>query len=178
MPEKLGLKAIEEQKTYDEARRWIAQNFKKIQEFANQPGVFTPQSASVSNTTITKTLNSNISADTTDIADLRLSNVLTIGDPYLLFMNAMIVGGDDSARLDAFMDGTTFLRCQVKVPGAGPEDRASSSTSLVFNATGTSITFNFNEINVNTLEGNGTTVETYVQLVPLKGLGIVADYTP
>jgi hypothetical protein len=111
----------------------------------------------------TKTLSSNITVSTTDIADLRFTG-LEIGAAYDLRMQMSNLSAGPG-QLSANHDGSYILQMSNKVSSVGSNDRWEQGNSIHFVATATSLTFDFSNFgDVNQLEGDGSTSQTFVQL--------------
>lgn len=126
------------------------------------------------------TLSGDITADTNDIASLRFSN-LEIGKTYRLNIHMMAINGDNPSILFARHVGYemgTLIRHQSKSASIGPDDRTAESSEIIFEATSTSITFDWSEnTGTTTLEGNDTTEQTFVMLEELPNHEVTTQWT-
>ena len=119
----------------------------------------------------TKFLSSDLTTDTTDVADLRFTS-LTIGKKYRIFSNLWgrftSTGGDDAIALRSVHNAA--LVCYPVVSLSQPTTSIPSTTSATcdFTATATSLTHNAESITTgNSVDGNGTATETWVRLCEL-----------
>jgi len=122
------------------------------------------------------TLPSDISVDTTSISGLTITG-LTIGRAYSLTTNMALVVGNYTSTLTAVHGGVNILINKDSGSNSGGDDRNQHSSTLpYFVATATTITFDFAEDTVSTLEGNGTTAETFVSVkeVPLSQTALIS----
>lgn len=109
----------------------------------------------------TKYLSANITTDTTDIIDLRFTN-LDNGRTYKVILSPRYnFTTGDNIQFDALTSGTTICRNV-----AGNDNRITfTSTVCYFTSTATSMTVNASSIAVgNIIDGNGTLGETNVTL--------------
>ncbi len=114
----------------------------------------------------TKYLSSDITSDTTDIADLRFSN-LTIGGRYRLNMRPWVSVGntDNSVFIYANNGSNRVAGFKAGNTGSGTTGHGSSVLSPVFTATDSTITVDtLSMSSPTTLEGNGTIAETWVEV--------------
>lgn len=112
-------------------------------------------------------LTADILSNTNDIASLRFSN-LEIGKKYRLTMKRQAVDGGATAALLAIHNGSQLLNVRGNTDSTSSNDRSSTGVSVIFVATGTTITFNYEESDGGAfLEGNGTTQETFAMLEEL-----------
>jgi hypothetical protein len=125
-----------------------------------------------------RTLSVDVISATADIPSLRLSN-LTIGQVYRLTMNLLAVNGDATAQLTAVHNGTPMLRVQQKTTAVNSEDRTSAATSIIFVALASTVTFDYaeNDPAGSQLDGNGTTLETFVMLEELANHTVTTQWT-
>lgn len=116
-------------------------------------------------------LGSDITAPTVDISDLRLVN-LTIGKVYKLSISAKQgttgTGATESFALKANHNGSVIVEDRIRY-GNKPSGlfENTNGNSVIFTATATSITFDWEETGTGELAGNGTTQETFVMIEEL-----------
>src|SRR5690606_16912407 len=98
-----------------------------------------------------KTLNADITATTADIAALRFSN-LEVGKTYRLSGSAYIEanGSESEGRLEAYHNGVNILGWEFDQEASSGTGQATWGNAIVFVATTSSITFNFEEVNTAT----------------------------
>lgn len=123
-----------------------------------------------------RTLGSDITTPTVDIADLRFVNLI-VGKVYELGISAKQgttgVGATENFALKANHNGSVILEDRIRY-GNKPSGlfESNNGNTLIFTALTTSVTFDWEETGTGELAGNGTTQETHVTLKELN------DYEP
>lgn len=114
-----------------------------------------------------KPLSAALSATTADIASMRFSN-LEIGKHYKLTLHAYLINvGVAIGQLDAVHNGNVIANRRSDNDVGGAQNTQASSVSVNFEATATTVTFNFTRTGSSTLQGNGTLAQTFAMLEEL-----------
>ena len=126
-----------------------------------------------------KKLASDVVGQSLDIAGLRFNN-LVIGKRYKigLHMQAIYTAGTN-VKLIAVHNSVDVLNVQIQGDDAGPADRVAMGDTLpIFTATATTVVFDFLVNGASgTLEGDGSTNETFVSIEELPNHTETTDFT-
>lgn len=109
-----------------------------------------------------KKLTSDLTSDTNPVTDLTLSN-LEVGKTYRLTMAPQLLSTTGEGTLTAIHNGSNLIKANIN----GTSIRVNLTRTIDFLAAATTVTFNFDENTVATLEGNDDTLETYVMIEEL-----------
>ena len=124
------------------------------------------------------TLSAPIAVDTTDISDLKFNN-LEIGKTYRITVHARTTNTDVSdSTLKAIHDSATLVNTEWTMATADGFDDVviMQSVNVIFEATATTLSFDFNESTNSVLQGNGSTEETFVMLEELNDYATTTDW--
>lgn len=115
-------------------------------------------------------LASDLSSNTTDITSLKIEG-LENGKSYRLSMHAKIIGNNSGSpravTLSALHDGSTVLEEKART-GLSDLFEDAFGSSVIFEASAPTVTFNSNHLSSATLLGDGTTAETFVMIEELE----------
>ncbi len=120
-------------------------------------------------------LSSNITADNSDISDLKFEN-LTVGKHYRVTGQATFTASSEYGELTANHDGAVLFRIASPVTNVTPVNRSSAGSSRIFMATTSTVTFAFDENAATNLIGDGTSNNTFVMLEELNNYQEVSSF--
>ena len=119
---------------------------------------------------------SNITANTPDIVNLKFNNLI-VGKTYRITCQVSVISGAQNGRVTAYNGATILAQTQNQTDGTGPSDRFVQTFTTIFVASDVTVTFDFTENTVNTLEGDGTAFTTWSMLEELPNHEATTQWT-
>lgn len=129
------------------------------------------------NYTQTRYLTSTVATSTDPVTDLSLGN-LVIGKWYELKMHAIFAAGDSSGIDSLFAKHDGSILMQAEFDGySGQATTYKGGNSVIFQATATTVTFDYNRA-ARSLAGGSGNASTFVQLTELNYMKSTDRFTP